>query len=40
VGVARLDHVVIAVSDYETDRGRYAYRLSDTQQPNVHGCSS
>jgi catechol 2,3-dioxygenase-like lactoylglutathione lyase family enzyme len=53
VGVARLDHVVIAVSDYETsnlfyrdvlgleivelDRGRYAYRLPDTQQLNVHG---
>jgi catechol 2,3-dioxygenase-like lactoylglutathione lyase family enzyme len=53
VGVARLDHVVIAVSDYETsnlfyrdvlgleivelDRGRYAYRLPDKQQLNVHG---
>jgi catechol 2,3-dioxygenase-like lactoylglutathione lyase family enzyme len=53
VGVAGLDHVVIAVSDYETsnlfyrdvlgleivelDRGRYAYRLPDTQQLNVHG---
>jgi catechol 2,3-dioxygenase-like lactoylglutathione lyase family enzyme len=51
--VARLDHAVIAVSDYETsnafyrdvlgleivelDRGRFAYRLPDTQQLNVHG---
>jgi catechol 2,3-dioxygenase-like lactoylglutathione lyase family enzyme len=49
----RLDHAVIAVSDYEMsnafyrdvlgleivelDRGRYAYRLPDTQQLNVHG---
>jgi catechol 2,3-dioxygenase-like lactoylglutathione lyase family enzyme len=53
VGVARLDHVVVAVSDYERsnafyrdvlgaeivelDRGRYAYRLADSQQLNVHG---
>jgi catechol 2,3-dioxygenase-like lactoylglutathione lyase family enzyme len=53
VGVARLDHVVVAVSDYERsnafyrdvlgaeivelDRGRYAYRLPDAQQLNVHG---
>ena len=51
--VARLDHAVVAVSDYATsnafyrdvlgleivelDRGRYAYRLPDTQQLNVHG---
>jgi catechol 2,3-dioxygenase-like lactoylglutathione lyase family enzyme len=49
----RLDHVVIAVSDYERSnrfyaevlgvdvqeisRGRYAYRLADGQQLNVHG---
>ena len=49
----RLDHVVIAVSDWERsnafyrdvlgvepielDRGRYAYRLADSQQLNVHG---
>jgi catechol 2,3-dioxygenase-like lactoylglutathione lyase family enzyme len=49
----RLDHVVIAVSDWEgsnafyrdvlgvevieLDRGRYAYRLPDGQQLNVHG---
>ena len=49
----RLDHVVIAVSDWERsngfyrdvldvevvelDRGRYAYRLPDEQQLNVHG---
>ena len=53
MGVARLDHLVIAVSDYEMsnafyrdvlgveivelDRGRYAYRLPDAQQLNVHG---
>ena len=49
----RLDHVVIAVSEWERsnafyrdvldvelielDRGRYAYRLPDGQQLNVHG---
>jgi catechol 2,3-dioxygenase-like lactoylglutathione lyase family enzyme len=49
----RLDHVVIAVSDWERsnafyrdvlgvevvelDHGRYAYRLPDGQQLNVHG---
>ena len=49
----RLDHVVIAVSDWERsnafyrdvlgvdvielDYGRYAYRLADDQQLNVHG---
>jgi len=49
----RLDHLVIAVSNWERsnafygdvlgadvvelDRGRYAYRLSDVQQLNVHG---
>jgi catechol 2,3-dioxygenase-like lactoylglutathione lyase family enzyme len=49
----RLDHVVIAVSNWERsnafyrdvlgvevielDRGRYAYRLPDGQQLNVHG---
>jgi catechol 2,3-dioxygenase-like lactoylglutathione lyase family enzyme len=49
----RIDHVVIAVSDYERSnrfyadvlgveveeisRGRYAYRLADGQQLNVHG---
>ncbi len=49
----RLDHVVIAVSDWvrsnafyrdvlgvevvELDLGRYAYRLPDGQQLNVHG---
>jgi catechol 2,3-dioxygenase-like lactoylglutathione lyase family enzyme len=49
----RLDHVVIAVTDYERSnrfyadvlgvevaelsRGRYAYRLADGQQLNVHG---
>ena len=49
----RLDHVVIAVSDWERsnafyrdvfrvevvelDLGRYAYRLPDGQQLNVHG---
>jgi catechol 2,3-dioxygenase-like lactoylglutathione lyase family enzyme len=49
----RLDHVAIAVSDWERsnafyrdvigvevielDRGRYAYRLADGQQLNVHG---
>jgi catechol 2,3-dioxygenase-like lactoylglutathione lyase family enzyme len=53
VGVAGLDHVVIAVSDWERsntfyrdvldaevveiDRGRYAYRLPDGRQLNVHG---
>ena len=52
----RLDHVVIAVSDWERsnafyrdvlgvepielDRGRYAYRLADSQQLNVHGPGS
>jgi catechol 2,3-dioxygenase-like lactoylglutathione lyase family enzyme len=49
----RLDHVVIAVSEWERsnafyrdvlgaevvelDRGRFAYRLADGQQLNVHG---
>ncbi|HUZ99736.1 MAG TPA: VOC family protein [Gaiellaceae bacterium] len=49
----RIDHVVIAVTDYERSnrfyadvlgveveeisRGRYAYRLADGQQLNVHG---
>jgi catechol 2,3-dioxygenase-like lactoylglutathione lyase family enzyme len=49
----RLDHVVVAVSDWERsnsfyrdvlgveivelDWGRYAYRLADGQQLNVHG---
>lgn len=49
----RLDHVVIAVTDYERSnrfyadvlsvdvqelsRGRYAYRLANGQQLNVHG---
>ncbi len=53
MGVAGLDHVVIAVSDWERandfyrrvlgvevvelDRGRYAYRLPDGRQLNVHG---
>ena len=53
MGVAGLDHVVVAVSDWETsnafyrdvlgvevielDRGRYAYRLPDGRQLNVHG---
>jgi catechol 2,3-dioxygenase-like lactoylglutathione lyase family enzyme len=53
VGVAGLDHVVLAVSDWETanafyrdvlgvevvelDLGRYAYRLPDGRQLNVHG---
>ena len=53
VGLSGLDHVVIAVSDWERsnafyrdvlgveivelDRGRYAYRLPDGQQLNVHG---
>jgi len=53
VGVTGLDHVVIAVSDWERsnafyrdvlgadivelDRGRYAYRLPDARQLNVHG---
>jgi catechol 2,3-dioxygenase-like lactoylglutathione lyase family enzyme len=53
VGVAGLDHVVVAVSDWERsnafyrdvlgaevvelDRGRYAYRLADGRQLNVHG---
>ena len=52
----RIDHVVIAVSDYERSnrfyaevlgvdvteisRGRYAYKLSDGQQLNVHGPGS
>jgi catechol 2,3-dioxygenase-like lactoylglutathione lyase family enzyme len=56
VGVARLDHVVIAVTDYERSnrfysdvlgvdvvvipRGRYAYKLADGQQLNVHGPGS
>jgi catechol 2,3-dioxygenase-like lactoylglutathione lyase family enzyme len=53
MGVAGLDHVVIAVSDWgrsnpfyanvlgaevlELDYGRYAYRLPDGRQLNVHG---
>jgi catechol 2,3-dioxygenase-like lactoylglutathione lyase family enzyme len=53
VGVAGLDHVVIAVSEWgrsnafyrdvlgaevlELDYGRYAYRLPDGRQLNVHG---
>lgn len=53
---AGLDHLVIAVSDYERsnrfyadvvgtevvelDRGRYAYRLPNRQQLNVHGPGS
>jgi catechol 2,3-dioxygenase-like lactoylglutathione lyase family enzyme len=53
VGVTGLDHVVIAVSDWERsnsfyrdvvgaelvelDRGRFAYRLADGRQLNVHG---
>jgi catechol 2,3-dioxygenase-like lactoylglutathione lyase family enzyme len=52
----RLDHVVIAVTDWERsnafyrdvlgvdlvelDRGRFAYRLADGQQLNVHGPGS
>ncbi|MFL5911788.1 MAG: VOC family protein [Gaiellaceae bacterium] len=52
----RLDHVVIAVSDWERSnrfyadvlgvevleisRGRYAYKLADGQQLNVHGPGS
>jgi catechol 2,3-dioxygenase-like lactoylglutathione lyase family enzyme len=59
VGIAirpRLDHVVIAVSDWarsnafyrdalgaeivEIDKGRFAYRLADGQQLNVHGPGS
>ncbi|MCW2975040.1 MAG: Biphenyl-2,3-diol 1,2-dioxygenase III-related protein [Actinomycetia bacterium] len=52
----RLDHVVIAVSDWarsnafyrdalgaeivEIDKGRFAYRLADGQQLNVHGPGS
>jgi catechol 2,3-dioxygenase-like lactoylglutathione lyase family enzyme len=52
----RLDHVVIAVSDFERSNrfyadvlgvevveislGRYAYRLADGQQLNVHGPGS
>ncbi len=52
----RIDHVVIAVSDYarsnrfyadvlgaepvEIGRGRYAYRLANGQQLNVHGPGS
>lgn len=56
MGVGRLDHVVIAVTDYERSnrfyadvldvdviaisRGRYAYRLADGQQLNVHGPGS
>ena len=53
LAVTRLDHVVIAVSDWERsnafyrdvlgaevielDLGRYAYRLADGRQLNVHG---
>lgn len=53
---ARLDHVVIAVTDWdrsnafyrdvlgaeivEISRGRFAYRLADGQQLNVHGPGS
>jgi catechol 2,3-dioxygenase-like lactoylglutathione lyase family enzyme len=53
---ARLDHVVIAVSDWERsnefyrdvlgaeiielESGRFAYRLGDDQQLNVHGPGS
>jgi len=53
---ARLDHAVIAVTDWERSnrfyadvlgaevveisRGRYAYRLADEQQLNVHGPGS
>ena len=53
MGVAGLDHVVIAVSEWERsnafyrdvlgaevlelDYGRYAYRLPDGRQLNVHG---
>ena len=53
MGVTGLDHVVIAVSDWERsnsfyrdvvgaelvelDRGRFAYRLADGRQLNVHG---
>jgi catechol 2,3-dioxygenase-like lactoylglutathione lyase family enzyme len=56
VGIAGLDHVVVAVSDWETsnafyrdvvgaevvalDLGRYAYRLPDGRQLNVHGPGS
>ena len=52
----RLDHVVVAVTDWERSnrfysdvlgvevveisRGRYAYRLADGQQLNVHGPGS
>ena len=52
----RIDHVVIAVSDYERSnrfyaevlgvdvteisRGRYAYKLANGQQLNVHGPGS
>ncbi|MBV8065281.1 MAG: VOC family protein [Actinobacteria bacterium] len=52
----RIDHVVIAVSDYDRSnefysavlgaepvaigRGRYAYRLANGQQLNVHGPGS
>jgi catechol 2,3-dioxygenase-like lactoylglutathione lyase family enzyme len=53
---ARVDHVVIAVSDWERsnvfyrdvlgaelvelEHGRFAYRLADDQQLNVHGPGS
>jgi catechol 2,3-dioxygenase-like lactoylglutathione lyase family enzyme len=53
---ARVDHVVIAVSDWEPsnafyrdvlgaelvelEKGRFAYRLADDQQLNVHGPGS
>lgn len=53
---ARIDHVVIAVSDWERsnafyrdvlgaelvelEHGRFAYRLADDQQLNVHGPGS
>jgi len=56
VAAPRIDHVVIAVSDYERSnrfyadvlgvdvheisRGRYAYKLADGQQLNVHGPGS
>jgi catechol 2,3-dioxygenase-like lactoylglutathione lyase family enzyme len=56
VAAPRIDHVVIAVSDFERSnrfyahvlgvdvieisRGRYAYKLADGQQLNVHGPGS
>jgi catechol 2,3-dioxygenase-like lactoylglutathione lyase family enzyme len=56
VAAPRIDHVVIAVSDFERSnrfyadvlgvdvmeisRGRYAYRLADGKQLNVHGPGS